>query len=118
MKQVNLMHIALVAPLLYFYGKKMDSADNQLLGMIKVIFFMIPFVVRFPNLGSNMIRSDYINAAHWFVLLPIGLFVLNKEKLDSSFYSIIKYIGICVGAIHLYLLYNKYTRDDKHTHDD
>ena len=102
MKQVNYMHILLGGPLLYYFGKTMDEIDDKYFGMIKLLFLIIPFVVRFPNF-KNMRRSDWINVAHYY-FLPAGLYITSKKRLPIGIYDLIKYTGISMIAIHLYIL--------------
>lgn len=104
MKQVNYMHILLGGPLLFHYGDIMDSIDDKYLGMVKLLFLIIPFIVRFPNL-KNMRRSDWINAMHWFLFLPVGLFITSKKRLPIGVYDLVKYAGIATIAIHMYIIY-------------
>ena len=109
MKQVSMMHIILASPILYIYGNDMDEIKDTYLGMFKLLVFMIPFIVRFPNI-KDMSRSDWINAAHWFLFLPAGLYLISKKRHDKGIYDLVKYAGIAVLAIHIYIYITKYAK--------
>ena len=106
MKQVNFLHMLVGGPLLYYYGDIMDNIEDKYIGMLQLLFIIIPFIVRLPNL-NNMRRSDWINAAHWFLFLPFGLYLTTKKRLPKGVYDLIKYTGISMVAIHAYIYFVK-----------
>ena len=108
LKQVSLMHIMLTAPVLYIYGNDMDEIKDNHFGMFKLLVLIIPFIVRFPNI-KDMGRYDWINAAHWFLFLPAGLYLISKKRHNKGIYDLVKYAAIATAAIHIYIYFKKYS---------
>ena len=121
MKQVNLMHIFLLAPMLIYIGsrskKQLENNNNKLIDIIFNFILgyslMIPFVVRNKFFNKNYKEwnnRNFINFLHYLV------FIFLFYKIGSSgrnINKIYKYISLLIGlsliGIHGYFLIKKTT---------
>ena len=110
MNQVNQWHIAMIGPVLYYIGNKEEKTNKIAYIVLATLTTSILFVVRRP---SKLDKRGIINLAHYAVFIPLfGYIVYKNNKLPSWSFSLIKYLGISVVAIHLYHLF----KHGKHKH--
>ena len=116
MKQVNLLHIFLIGPTLFYIGYNKDKSNNIAKYLISSFAILLPFIVRFPNLDKLDNWHNYINAFHWIFLIPFFvsisyIYILKKEEIHTLYteniYPLLKYTGIIIILTHIYLLYKK-----------
>lgn len=105
MLQVNLWHLIVVGPLLFYIGNKKKEANMYAYIALTILALSIIFAVRFPK------RLNYrgvINSAHYFIYIPMLLYIVYKNKnLPDWAFELIKYLALSVLAIHFYLLLKK-----------
>ena len=106
--QINLMHILLIGPLLYYIGNNGSKNDESVYYYIITMIILMPFMVGFPSLKFESTR-DYINTVHLTVFTYLGYLIYKKKNsLPEYAFEFIKYAGICTVAVHIYLAYEKY----------
>ena len=107
MKQVNLMHMFLVGPLLLYIGNKKEKTENWAFYSLATLTFMLPFIVRLPIYDSINYRS-IVNSTHYVIWIPLFLYISYKKKdLEPYWWQIISLLGVSVFTIHLFLLLQK-----------
>ena len=103
MKQVNLMHIFLVGPLLTFIGYKNNNTPDYLYYALGSITSLLPFIVRIPK---DLSYRSIVNSIHYLLWLPLfGLISYKGNELPTDIYGIILILGIVTILTHLYLFY-------------
>lgn len=106
-QKINFMHILLIGPLLTYLGYKGKQAPPVLYGALVGLTLMIPFMVRTPGFKLNYRNS--ISWIHWVFWMALFLWIGYKQSSVPSFvFQIIKYLGIVVILVHLYILYQYY----------
>ena len=106
-QKINLMHIFLIGPLLTYIGLKGKQTPKILYGALVGLTLMIPFMVRTPRFKLNYRNS--ISWVHWVFWSALFLWVGYKQASVPNFvFQIIKYLGIIVILVHLYILYQYY----------
>ena len=108
MKQVNLMHMFLVGPLLLYIGNKKEKTEDWAFYSLATLTFMLPFIVRLPSFNTINYRS-IINSTHYTIWIPLFLYIsYKKQNLESYWWQIISLFGVSVITIHLFLFLQKY----------
>ena len=110
-KQINLMHIFLIGPTLYQIGNKglkNEDASNyyKFLGCLIVI---MPFIISL-SIKNKLNYRNIIIMLHFLIILPFLTYVYYKgENMEhkKTLFRIIKYLGIIIMLVHIYLLYEK-----------
>lgn len=103
--QVNLWHVAMIGPILYYIGNKGKEANEYSYTALATLAISILFVVRKPNLENY---RGIIRMIHYLIYIPLFLYIVHQNKnLPEWSFNLIKYLGISVSAIHFYLLYKK-----------
>lgn len=108
MLQVNLQHVFLVGPLLFYIGKMKNDAPKWSYISLATLTLMIPFIVTY-NYDTISYRS-LINATHYLVWLPLFLLISYYgyyKKLPPWTFPLIQILGISAIAIHSYLWLEK-----------
>ena len=115
LKQVNLMHVFIIGPLLYYIGINQQNTNKIAYQLLGGLVLLIPFIVRFPNF-KNLDQRNLINAFHWLILISMFSYIsYSGNQTDIRLYPILKYIGIGVALIHI-LLYTGYIKTN-HNHN-
>lgn len=105
MKQVNLMHMIIIGPLLSYIGYNNSNTEDKYFHALTGITSMIPFIVRLPK-GDNY--HSLINLSHYLIYIPFFFYVSFKgQKLNKNIFKLLFVLGIIVIIIHSYLLYKK-----------
>ena len=105
MKQVNQWHIAMMGPVLYYIGNKAKETNKIAYTILATLTASILFTVRRP---SKLNYRGIVNLTHYLVFIPLfGYIIYKNDKLPSWGFTLIKFLGISVIAIHLYKLFNK-----------
>jgi hypothetical protein len=102
--QVNLQHVFLIGPLLFYIGTKRDMAPQWSYVALATITAMIPFIVTY-NYTTLSYRS-ITNAFHYLVWLPLFFYIAWKgynNKLASWSYPMLQLLGLSAITIHLFL---------------
>lgn len=108
MKQVNLMHIFIVGPLLMYIGNKKDKTPQIAFNMLLTLILLLPFIVRFPNF-NKITYTNIINSSHYLVWIPLfGYIAYKGNKLDNYWWTLLSLLGVTVISIHIFLLLNKF----------
>ena len=107
LKQVNLMHVLLAGPLLFYIGSKKDKTPICFYSVLGILTLMIPFIVRF-NISKPITYRIIINLMHYIVWMPLlGYIVYKKNNLQHYLWPFITLLGITVISIHIYLFAEK-----------
>ena len=108
MKQVNLMHMFLVGPLLLYIGNKKEKTENWAFYSLATLTCMLPFIVRIPfNQPINF--TSLVNTTHYIIWIPLFLYIsYEKQKLEPYWWQLLSLLGISVITIHLFLLMQKF----------
>ena len=70
----------------------------------------MPFMVGFPSLSFYSTR-DYNKAIHLVVFTSIGYYIFKKKNnLSIILFDILKYLGLAIMTIHIYLAFEKYRK--------
>lgn len=105
MKQVNLMHMIIIGPLLSYIGYNNSNTEDKYFHALTGITSMIPFIVRLPE-GNDY--HSLINLSHYLIYIPFFLYVSFKgQRLNKNIFKLLFVLGIIVIIIHSYLLYKK-----------
>ena len=103
--KINLLHVAMIGPILYYIGNKGKDANLSAYVGLSTLTISILFFVKNPNLKNY---KGIIRSIHYFLYIPLFLYISNQNKnLPEWVFHFIKYLGISVSMIHLYLLYRK-----------
>ena len=106
MKQVNLMHIFLIGPLLTYIGYKKEETELVIYNMLLMATLFLPFIVRFPKLIFDF--RNIINSLHYLIYIPFFAYIsLKKNNLNKNIYKLLILMGLSVIIIHIYLLLEK-----------
>ena len=106
MKQVNLMHILVIGPLLTYIGYHKDKTENMYFDALGGITSLLPFIIRIPS-GSDY--HSIINSVHYLLYIPFFFYVAyKKNELNESLFGLLFGTGVIVILVHLYLLANKF----------
>ena len=108
--QINLMHVLIIGPLLFYIGSKKKENTNNIYYMILTLILLLPFMVRFPSLNFKSSR-DYNRTIHLILFTSVEYYIFKKKNdLPNYVFDILKYSGLAVITIHLYLSFEKYKR--------
>ena len=108
--QINLMHILVIGPLLFYIGNKKKDNSELVYNIIFTLVIMMPFMVRFPSLEYKS-SSDYNKTVHLVVFTALGYYIyITKNNLPIIAFEIMKYLGLSIIAIHIYLAIEKYNK--------
>lgn len=100
MTQVNLMHIFLIGPLLYYIGDKAPNTPDAAYNALAVLSVMILFIVRPPWFGQPSILN-LINASHYLIWLALfGYIAWRKNETPRVILDFLKPLAIAVIGIH------------------
>lgn len=100
--QVNLMHVAVIGPLLYSIGYYAPKTPDILYNALGVLTLTIPFIVRFPKLDLSY--RTIVNSLHYFVWIALfGYIAYMKNDSPKGLLESLKILGIVVVVIHGYL---------------
>lgn len=103
--QINMFHVAMVGPILYYIGNKGKNANSYAFTALATLAIAILFFVRKPNLETY---RGIIRMFHYLLYIPIFLFIsYQNTNLPDWAFIMIKYLGISVSAIHFYLLFRQ-----------
>ena len=103
--QIYLWHVAMIGPMLYYIGNNGKETNIYAYTVLSILAISILFIVRKPNLKTY---RGIIRLIHYLVYIPLFLYISYKNKdLPEWAFTIIKYTGISVSAIHFYLLFKK-----------
>lgn len=106
--QINLMHILIIGPLLFYIGKNKKENSESIYYTIITLVCLMPFMVGFPSLEFKSSR-DYNQATHLIIFTILGYYIFKKKnELPIIVFDIMKYSGLAVIAIHTYLTFEKY----------
>lgn len=104
---MNLMHMLLIGPLLFYighYGKKTNQLAFHMLG---TLILTIPFIVWIPSFEKMSFRL-VLNLAHVLIWMPLfGYIAYKGTTLDNSWFGLLYILGIIVIAVHSYLYASK-----------
>jgi hypothetical protein len=110
LSQVNLMHIAVIGPLLYVIGdqaEKKGNVDKWLFHALATLTILIIFIVR-PPFPFEFNYRNLVNISHYTLILALfGWISYRQNAIDIEILKSMKLLGIVVIAIHLYLLISK-----------
>lgn len=109
--QVNLLHIFIIGPLLYLIGNNENNNPIKNYYFLQITTAFLLFIVSHPwlKLYNNQITlRNLINASHFILYFPLLLYIsINQNNSNKLVFPLIKYLGISVIAIHLYLAIKK-----------
>ena len=105
MKQVNLMHMFIVGPLLTYIGTQEKNTPEYAYHALGGISLLLPFIVRIPPLEISY--YSVTNSMHYVWLILFLYISFKGKKLPAGWYKVIALLGISVISIHAYLLYQK-----------
>lgn len=104
--QVNLMHVAVIGPLLYSIGHYAPKTPDILYNALGVLAITIPFIVRFPKLDLSY--RTIVNALHYLVWIALfGYVAYMKNDTPLGVLESFKILGIFVVVLHGYLYAQK-----------
>ena len=108
--QINLMHILVIGPLLFYIGDRQKNNSEQVYHMIFTLIIMMPFMVGFPSLDFKSSR-DINRATHLLLFTSLGYYIYKeKNDLPIIVFDIMKYLGLAIVSIHIYLAFEKYKK--------
>ena len=104
---VNLFHIFIIAPLLFYIGYNKNNTKPIFFISLSVLsLIIIPLFVPFPdNLTFNY--WNIIKVFHWFVLLPLFLYIGYSQKLSDDAHDLIIVSSIFITIYHSYKYYTR-----------
>lgn len=109
--RVHLLHILLIGPIISYIGYYKNNTNYNIKLIFIGIMFMLPFIVRFPNINKLYFEHNLINLVHWTVILIIGLYICYnfyfKLSIHNYLYNILFITSIITIFIHIYLMYKK-----------
>lgn len=106
MKQVNLMHMMLIGPSLYYVGHKEKENKDINYYLLAGLVLLIPFIVRLPKYKIDF--RNIVNSVHYLMWIPLfGYIVYKKNNSPLMMYKILRLLGVAVIAIHAYLFSEK-----------
>jgi hypothetical protein len=112
--KINLLHIFLIGPLISYIGFRGAKTDKIAYGVLLGLAFIIPFIVKTPEF-----IVDYRNIIRWihYCLWPILFVYIGYKQMDLHpvEFEILKYFGILICIIHMYLLYKNFYSDSSIT---
>lgn len=102
--QVNLQHVFLLGPLLFYIGNKGETAPQWTYVALATLTAMIPFIVTYKY--TSMSYRSITNAIHYLVWIPLFAYIawqgLNK-KLPLWSFPMLQLLGLSTITIHLFL---------------
>ena len=108
MAQVNLQHVFLVGPLLFYIGSQKQETPQWAFISLATLTVMIPFIVSY-NYSSLSYRA-IVNASHYLFWIPLFGYIayagLNK-RLGDYMYPILQLLGLSAITVHLFLFAQK-----------
>ena len=108
MAQVNLQHVFLVGPLLFYIGSQKENTPRWAFISLATLTVMIPFIVSY-NYSSLSYRA-IVNASHYLIWIPLFGYIayagINKH-LGTYMYPILQLLGLSAITIHLFLFSQK-----------
>ena len=102
---INLIHITVIGPLLYYLGIQGSSANKYARLSIGAIALLITVLMKKPEK-----KFDYWNIvrmAHYGVMLPVLLYVALKSELPSQVNQVLVVTGLVVISYHFYKAYER-----------
>ena len=110
--RVNIMHIFLIGPILSYIGYYKNNTNYNIKLIFIGITFMLPFIVRLPNINRLYFQHNLINLIHWTIILIFLLYISYNfyfnNNIHNNLYNILFITGIITIISHIYLIYNKY----------
>ncbi len=103
-QKINWMHIMFIGPLLVLIGHQGKKTQQIFYGSLMTLTALLFFIVRTPDFKLNY--RNTINWVHWIVWPAVFIWISWKQsEIPDYGFQIIKYLGISVILIHMYLLY-------------
>jgi len=108
--QINLMHILIIGPLLFYIGDKKQNNSELVYNMILTLVIMMPFMVGFPSLDFKSSR-DINQATHLLLFTAVGYYIYKEQNdLPIIIFDLMKYTGLVIITIHIYLAFEKFKK--------
>jgi hypothetical protein len=104
MAQVNLQHVFLIGPLLFYMGAQKENTPQWAFVALAAFTAMIPFIVTY-NYSSLSYRS-ITNAVHYLVWIPLFMYIAWRgfnNLLAPWAYPMLQLLGLSAITIHLFL---------------
>lgn len=108
--QINLMHILVIGPLLFYIGYNQKSNTEKVYHMIFTLIIMLPFMVSYPSLEFKS-SKDVNRIIHLILYTSLGYYIYKKKNdLPIVAFILMKYTGLAIISIHIYLAFEKYKK--------
>jgi hypothetical protein len=105
MIQVNLLHIALVGPLLIGIGRTAPVTPDWMFHALGTLAAMLPFVVRVPDLRKGVTYRNLVNASHYLFWIALFAYVAwKKNVVQLELLQALTWLGVLVIGVHGVLL--------------
>ena len=96
-KFVNLFYIGIVSPLLFFSEQNKNSIVVSTL--LSLILGLVIIFTGKPKIELTM--NDMLKIFNWTCVIPVISCILMKNQINLIDETIIKNIGLSVGAFHI-----------------
>ena len=121
MIQVNIMHVLVLSPTLFYIGilnnndlldlqnTNIDLVFNMLLSFTILLLFIVRnnFIKKIFNINSFN-KRNWINLIHYILFFPLLLYIsLQKRNLSNIMRYICVILSITIFFTHIYHLYHK-----------
>ncbi len=104
MTQVNLMHVVLIGPLLYYIGQTAPNTPPAAYDALAVLTAMIVFIVRPPWFGQPAFLN-LVNASHYLIWIALFAYIAWKRNdTPKVIMETLRPLAVAVVGIHLYFL--------------
>lgn len=102
---INLMHIFIIAPLLYYIGNNKQNSNDKSFNILAILaLLVITTQIEFPP-KFELKYWNIIHIFHWFVVFPFMLYIGYTKKVPLELYDVLKYTSIGIALYHSYRFY-------------
>lgn len=109
LKTINLFHIFILSGVLLTIGLLKENTPKYLYYILAFISLLIVVLVPLPNLSLSY--WNFVKIAHYFILLPILLYIsylgITTEKFEKYIYETFVATGLIIVVYHAYKLYSR-----------